>query len=440
MNLRLPPSLERGFARNKSQAAYPWLWDGLEAAWEFGLGFQGATPFDFSGNGHHGSVTAGFGTNLVWEVTPYGWGMRSNASATSDRISITSLPTGTFWTWECRLKINTFTDSWESLFSQGAAIGIYMRAAQVMNILFAAGSMSSVTNFNTGQWYHLVLVARGTEADLYVDGKHDRNATSVTPSFSADSMFNDSGSETFDGVFAYQRFWKRSFTLGEIQAVFQGASPMVLRQRDFATLFDDGGGAVDGTALPFGVTSGGRLGNLLASGDGNIGVSGVVSGGRLGSVTVSGDAVATAIGLVSGGRVGSLTTSGDALVTPIGVVSGGRVGDVTISLTGDGTAIITGVTSGGRVGSFVLSGDALRAITGVLSGGRAGVATASNAVHATAIIAGVCAGSRLGIVTPSGVVDTQALATLVYELSVKIEDLRKLESLRGRKRIICPYE
>lgn len=50
-----PTLLDRAF--NKTQSAYPWLWDGLRGMWVPALGRTGLTLFDVSGQKNHGTLT-----------------------------------------------------------------------------------------------------------------------------------------------------------------------------------------------------------------------------------------------------------------------------------------------------------------------------------------------------------------------------------------------
>lgn len=199
---------------------------------------------DLVGN-RNGSVTGGLGTDLVWVPGRDGIALKSVANVGSSRVSISSLTTGTIWTWEGRVKATTFNDSWGAIFTQGAGSGLYIRASALFRVEAGTGLYSNST-LVAGTWYHIVATCDGSTIRIYFNGKEDASgASGASPTFNADSMFNNAGSDTFDGIIDYQRFWKdRALTASEVRALFSDPYGMFVPARRFMLPAAVSGGGV----------------------------------------------------------------------------------------------------------------------------------------------------------------------------------------------------
>ena len=186
---------------------------GLTGCWLFNEG-AGAVVRDIAGQ-RHGSVSGGLGSDLVWTPGDYGITLKSVGSTNTSRITIPSLTTGSVWTWETRLLATTFTDSWEALFTQGSSLGLFARSSGLIRIEAGTGLYSN-SSLSAGTRYHVVATSDGSTLRIFINGKEDASGTAGTPTFNADTMFNDSASETFDGRMEYQRFWNRALSQSEI--------------------------------------------------------------------------------------------------------------------------------------------------------------------------------------------------------------------------------
>lgn len=353
------PTFQNGFARHKGESLFPSLWDGLEGCWEFCLGVQGQTPRDFSGYGRHGSMSAGFGTNLTWVVGSAGWGIQSAAGAGSDRITIPSLTTGTVWTWETLVKINALTDSWEQLFG-GGGIGIFLRSSGLFRIEAGTGLYSN-NALSAGNQYHLVATSDGSTLRIYFDTREDASGAAGTPTFNATDMLNNGSSETFDGVCYYQRFWKRALTFAEITALYRGASPLMLRRRVIVKAPAAGGSPQ--TVSPGGIASGQAFGTAKV----NLQVRAQAIGGAeaFGTAKLNLKVVATSVssaesfgttkvnlkivtsGIASAGAFGAATIVQGTRLIPSSIASGEGFGTAKLNLK----VIPSGVASAQAVGN-----------------------------------------------------------------------------------------
>lgn len=301
------------YARNASEARYPALWRNLEGLWDFGAGYQGASPRDFSGFNRHGTVSGGFGSNITWVTTERGRAIQSSASATSDRITIPSLTTGTVWTWETLIKINALTDSWEQLFG-GGGIGIFLRTSGLFRIEAGTGLYSNNT-LSAGPWYHLAATSDGSTLRIYFNAKEDANGAAGSPTFNATDLLNNASSETFDGVCCYQRFWKRCLTPSEVSALYAGASPLMRARRPL-----------------FGfVASGSSFGELIGSTSLTLSPSATIS--AWGALIASANLSFTPSATIS--AFGALTGATSFTFVPAGNISGlgSLIGSTSIAFT-----------------------------------------------------------------------------------------------------------
>jgi hypothetical protein len=78
------PSYKSGFARSKSESAFPGLWDSLAGAWCPGLGVTGDTLFDQSGNRNDGTLKS-MDVATDWVPSPVGKAL--DFDGVNDRIS-----------------------------------------------------------------------------------------------------------------------------------------------------------------------------------------------------------------------------------------------------------------------------------------------------------------------------------------------------------------
>lgn len=201
----------------------------LTACWLLNEG-AGAYVRDAAGQ-RHGTI-AGLGGDFVWSQGQSGIALKSIVGTGANRITFPSLSVGVPFSWETRLKYTSFTDSWQSLFTQGGAYGIFSRASQLLRLEVSSGGLYSNSTMSANVWIHIVVTWDGSTAKIYFDGKEDASgAVPAFTAFTADGMLNDSVSETFDGICDYQRIWlNRTLAPSEVRQLYCNPYEMILPQ------------------------------------------------------------------------------------------------------------------------------------------------------------------------------------------------------------------
>lgn len=88
------------------------------------------------------------------------------------------------------------------------------------------------------------------------------------------------------------------------------------------------GGAVDGIALPAGVSATSSVGTAVATGDGLVLATGVAAASSLGTAVAHGAGTAVPTGVSATSSVGTAVATGDAVVLAVGVAASSALGTV----------------------------------------------------------------------------------------------------------------
>lgn len=194
----------------------------LFSFWPFNEG-SGARCKDVMGARDGTLSLAPAGGGMSWGPGRGGVGLSSAAGTGTVRgVTMAGIVTGTTFTWECWLFPRTLTDAFQALFAANGGNGIYLRNTGAIDY-FSGNSGLSTGVVTTLKWWHLVVVNRGGPTVFYINGvRAGTNASRAT--FTADTMFNDTLSETFNGNVELTRFWLgRALTDAEVIELY--ASP-----------------------------------------------------------------------------------------------------------------------------------------------------------------------------------------------------------------------
>lgn len=173
------PSYSQGFARNKSQSASPWLWDGLRGMWVPALGKTGLTLFDVSGQKNHGVLT-----NMVpadaWVAGEQGYALEFDDSESSVNVPGEFLSRITNEvTFVYRFFSPTVTKNYMVVASTDVVttlqIGFNSTDARLYWAMKIGGSLQVLFNISgailsAATWYTIVIVYDGSTAKSYIDG------------------------------------------------------------------------------------------------------------------------------------------------------------------------------------------------------------------------------------------------------------------------------
>jgi hypothetical protein len=182
----------------------------------------------------------GASTNTQWLPTPYGIGLKHDATAANNGIKLnTAITSGTTFTFEVLFNWTLGSGStYGNLLSHSASNGFWFKGngggGGGVTLTLSADHLNTTT-LSANKWYHYVCSVNAGTATFYINGKADGSVGSVT-SLSLDGMLCDnngtSGGEQFIGSVAYERFWiGRALTANEVQQLYLNPFDMVVPQR-----------------------------------------------------------------------------------------------------------------------------------------------------------------------------------------------------------------
>ncbi len=228
----------QGYARNKYQAAFPELWEGLVEHWDPSLGPTGLTLFGLKS-------TNGILTNMVaadaWVVGERGYALDYNGSSNFvDCGNSLSLNTGSVLSIAAWFRLNVITDAgfivqkMNDDFDDGWAL---QHTGQ--DLLFYQNSSGTVlltsSNIiaNTG-WYHVVVVIDGASNNrLYVNGNlEDTDTIKVNIDSIANLQIGAKAQGSFsnftDGQIGPASVYNVALPESRIQLMAAGATPAMM--------------------------------------------------------------------------------------------------------------------------------------------------------------------------------------------------------------------
>lgn len=215
MLIQVKPLLAKPGNGYRINLAHP-IAAGLNECWEMTEG--GGTVIKDVVSGHNGTIAGSI--TWAWPGSRGGSVLDSAATAGTSYVTltgVTQLSATKNWSWEGRIKVRAFTDSYGAVLTVNNASGMYIRNTNKF-VYYTTGDQSQNGTLTTGVWYDLVLVSKAGAATLYVNGVAD-SATITTNTIAPGNMFNDTTSETFDGQCEFQRLWQRALSTGEIAAL-----------------------------------------------------------------------------------------------------------------------------------------------------------------------------------------------------------------------------
>ena len=246
------PSFQNGFARNKSESAFPELWNALIGAWCPSIGFQGRRLQDFSGRGNHGAFSTGM-TNSAWIDSP--WGPALVYDGTDDCINIGTgiVSLSTPFTLSMRYTVDDTTHNTYSLI--GSSVGgdatksyfIFIHRTDKNGMvlqydlgpgaaLFSASpSIATVAN----KWHHVTMYRNpsiGSFASLMDGNQSIGDATNPSFSHPIDGTWGIGSwdpinvTNLWKGKIGDVFLWNRGLLQREMASLFEGAHPLRLSQ------------------------------------------------------------------------------------------------------------------------------------------------------------------------------------------------------------------
>jgi hypothetical protein len=184
---------------------------GLVAYWPLDEG-AGSTTADTSGGGRTGTLTGG----TSWTAGQVGSGAVA-FDGVNGRLTFTALPLTTTFTVAMWVYPVPSSDSYGTLFAEGANKGIWYRGGS-RKIEFYPASQASQTALTENQWHHVAVVCAAGNLTYYLDGVTDGTATGGI-AFNADTMGDDPVSETFKGQMDEVRVYNRSLSAAQVAAL-----------------------------------------------------------------------------------------------------------------------------------------------------------------------------------------------------------------------------
>lgn len=239
------PTFTTGFALNKHESAYPFLWDGLAGIWCPELGKQGDRLYDFSGYGHTSTLNglSFSGATSNWVPGRYGYAIDydgTNDNATTGNIpqinSVAQTMTIMFWVRTTQGAGNFCLCSYDNNDSLSPSLDWYVYHPENLTIGgFCDGNeRSSGVAVNDGKWHHVAIVARKTSVEVWLDGILKSNTTGLTQkgtdyTTSHTLRFADNSNVSFfAGSIGEFRLYSRDLQGSEIRQSYLGASPLTL--------------------------------------------------------------------------------------------------------------------------------------------------------------------------------------------------------------------
>ncbi len=221
--------------------AIPPLSTGLVGYWDFDVNAGGATAYDLSGNGNHGTLT-NMDPATDWVEGKIGTALEFDGS--NDYVALQNLAsiglTGSM-TISAWVKPNSLTADDNAIISKRVASsdrGWTLKHTtgnrfqiEIANSSTVTGSRASANTFGLGQFYHVVGVydAPAGTLDIYVNGVRN-NGTQSNCNPCPSSQYNSTGAPSigrqpannsyFDGLIDEVRIYNRALSADEIRALY----------------------------------------------------------------------------------------------------------------------------------------------------------------------------------------------------------------------------
>lgn len=243
MSRIVTPSWKQGFARNAAESAYPNCWKGLVGAWVPALGPTGATLYDVSGYGNHGTLT-NMDPATDWVTN---W---LDLAGDDDYIAIPKLVSDMLsnidvYTVGMRVRfddVNTLRVIWaendQNGFGDDNSVFEFNLGRANGKLGFIPSSEAEneiVADVVINRWYHVVGVKTPALAELFIDGVSV--GTKVTPDASTAGLSHNIGRphqdlRYFDGQIREVYVYDRALSFNEIAKRYANPNaPFTLRRR-----------------------------------------------------------------------------------------------------------------------------------------------------------------------------------------------------------------
>ena len=245
------PSYGQGYARNRAEAAYPGLRDGLVFNWHGPLGPTGLKAKDTSGYGNDGTLT-NMDPATDWVMTPVGYALEFDG--TDDYILMPAVCCSDLQTFTVAMCIKTpasfnatdmlcersndiITNGWEIALRSG-------RLAFAYNDGAIRGWYSSVSTLSVNTWYS-VTITRNKSSGLiqyYYDGIYQDSDSGTTGTiinnaatqFDVGAKFSAGTNSLWSGSVAICSIWDKVLLPNKIQLLYRDPHAIVrLKQQVF---------------------------------------------------------------------------------------------------------------------------------------------------------------------------------------------------------------
>lgn len=222
---------------------------GLVGYWPMDEG-AGNKVIDASGQGNTGTITG-----ATWTNGKHGKALSFNGVndvVALSGIALTNTHTVSMW-------INpTLGDTYGAVFSQDNLIGIYYKS-DTGKISFYYGNTNHLFNtaLNQNAWNHIIISSNSGSVTFYLNGVPDGVESSAT-GYTANTIGDDSSSETFKGKLDDIRIYNRALTATEISKLYSSGG---VRTKSGPSLVQTGTCLIGGNTCTINITS--NAGNLL---------------------------------------------------------------------------------------------------------------------------------------------------------------------------------
>jgi hypothetical protein len=187
---------------------------------------------------HHGKIT--LPTVVTWKPSLYGPAVDSVLTGSST-TGITVAPAVVFaasssFTYRGRFFFRA-SDTLGALLCQTNSIGVYVSSGKFRFIDVPAANTTLVAN----TWYEYAVTRSGSSVAYFKDGQAD-GTQSGNSAWSPDSMCNNIGSNSFDGLLAYQQLWRRQLSADEVAWLYAEPFAMLrpIVRRRYAVILPEG--------------------------------------------------------------------------------------------------------------------------------------------------------------------------------------------------------
>lgn len=190
------------------------------------------------------------------QLTTIGWGgghtgqggLRADNTASITPGVAISIPAMTRYAIECRLQRTTGVDAYACVCTEGGGRGLFFKGTvggSNLSFFDAGADHLSTETIDFGRSVHVVATTRGSGTlDLYIDGQLDSVHSFAVPTFTPNSLLNDSASQTFIGVLEYMRILEE-LNADDVHELYTDPYRMFCHDPDLLELIVTGGMMVD---------------------------------------------------------------------------------------------------------------------------------------------------------------------------------------------------